>query len=774
MNEQVAQSSAILEVFFDKIAKYFQENNVIFGPDGFDLGEVDERLRGYTLLEPPKEIRTNEVTETGEYTGTKSPKCLAVKDCDDNIIVHFQGTGDGNWEYNAENYGPNDSLIQTESTEYLKSVIDKYKDKYKSKNMNTGADFYVTGHSQGGNTAQYATLAIAPEYGQYIVQTISLDGPGMSYEAVDRLKENYDYYQQQQDKLYAINGYRDFVSALGQVQVIPENHVYIMQTSDVGINTPNTDIANRGHASNFMIYEVDGKLYLCEFRPYDSPDNGESSFRKFVILFNQNVICDENLSREDQYMAAIITMRLIEHYLGKGDGTPGILGKDISIEDWEYYRIMLSKVLVKTIREDPELLQAVLQEPGLLSPGINGVPGESLLSPEIANFVATFIEGLNKLPLETEQDIIAALLSILVIGENGQVDLDISKLVGHIDDLAVALTVLVVTLMTTPEGHEMLTVLNNYLAAAINNWLREHLPGYATVMDQLHAIMEQRNLHSFKELMDYIATDPLANTLDILISLISNPETLGALLAMGATLTLVITLAVVLMPLIIAVLGVAAKIVAALAAITVALAALKIALDFLVETGKKIIAAINAGIEFIAELSRNIYERITQGISTFIQAALDTAARIYNSVISGLKKAAEAVSVFGSYVFSFIAKPGAMFVSIACCISRAVTGQSQQEVRINEPLLNSTVDDMNRLANRVQAIDRRLDSLYNLLTVNGIEEGEGIWTSLANLYNLAKADISVDEGNRIRRMANNLSGLYTGYSNAERWVLQQL
>ena len=52
------------------------------------------------------------VVDVGKFDG--KPKAITVKDSNGNIYVHFNGTGDGNWKYNAAAYGakPQPSDIQ--------------------------------------------------------------------------------------------------------------------------------------------------------------------------------------------------------------------------------------------------------------------------------------------------------------------------------------------------------------------------------------------------------------------------------------------------------------------------------------------------------------------------------------------------------------------------------------------------------------------------------------------------------------------------------------
>ena len=80
---------------------------------------------------------------TGDF-GTAT-KCLAFRDQNGNLYVHFRGTGDGFWMYNTQAYDGEISKVQEECLEFFDSLMEAYD--------GTG-EVYVTGHAQAGNTAQ--------------------------------------------------------------------------------------------------------------------------------------------------------------------------------------------------------------------------------------------------------------------------------------------------------------------------------------------------------------------------------------------------------------------------------------------------------------------------------------------------------------------------------------------------------------------------------------------------------------------------------------------
>ena len=201
-----AEIGATLEVGFDKIAKSRQTD---------DLGAYG--LDGYTLVDVGSFTR-----ETGETY----PKAITVRDPDGNIFVHFRGTGDGNWGYNAAAYGGPPSSMQEWSLEYFNEMVETHYEGQSADNL------YVTGHSQGGNNAQFVT--IRSEYGDYITNCLTLDGPGFSTQFVEDSINLYGeaYYDRQRDKIFAYKGTHNFVSCLGQESIIPDRHTeYVPYTN---------------------------------------------------------------------------------------------------------------------------------------------------------------------------------------------------------------------------------------------------------------------------------------------------------------------------------------------------------------------------------------------------------------------------------------------------------------------------------------------------------------------------------------------------------------
>lgn len=152
------------------------------------------------------------------------------------VYIVYRGTGDGRWYDNGDALAHEYSRYQKTAEKYFNYVIKKLKPDDKT-------NIIVTGHSKGGNLAQYVTLVSS--YKKYIKKCISFDGQGFSPEFLRSIGVDTDiarvssinpaYVQlyipvgikQQISKMYSICGDNDYVNVLG-IKIIPDSRtVYI-------------------------------------------------------------------------------------------------------------------------------------------------------------------------------------------------------------------------------------------------------------------------------------------------------------------------------------------------------------------------------------------------------------------------------------------------------------------------------------------------------------------------------------------------------------------
>lgn len=215
------------------------------------------------------------------------------KSQDDDYYVAYRGTGDGKWLDNGEGMYKEDTIMQRKAVEYFDSVISK-------EELNSAHNIVVTGHSKGGNSAQYVTLAA--HNASLIDSCYSFDGQGFSEKAQKTFERQLkNQYQTQIDKMYSINGENDYVHDLG-IAVIPSDRTYFVATPD------GTSIGGM-HGLQYMI--VDGEIVLDLANPVQQGPMGEFAKKLSAEMME--------LSDEDLEDCALSIMSLIERFMNGGE-----------------------------------------------------------------------------------------------------------------------------------------------------------------------------------------------------------------------------------------------------------------------------------------------------------------------------------------------------------------------------------------------------------------------------------------------------------------------
>ena len=328
----------------------------------------------------------------GEYV-----KAVAFRDESGNIYVHYNGTGDGNWGYNDVAFGGGPSDVQQKSLEFFDQVVNKFYGEL-------GGNIYVTGHSQGGNNAQYVTMNT--QYGLYIDQCIAMDAPGFSHEAVQRMKDQYGeaYYENQRNKIYSYNGESDYVDPLGLEIIAPQDkdHLRIIDCPD--------------GAGPMEWHLIDGMMDGTSLRPrvdYYTP------VHYLVVALNNKIAASETMTPEEKAQLATQAMKLAEMLVGNEYEIYG----ELTAKDLEGLLNSLLPLLCEVAAEDPEMFRSALEMFGL--------------SPDVIALLETFVGELGKLTDGQRESIIKGLSECITFKQGEP---------GFTDDIKAALGVLFLTL----------------------------------------------------------------------------------------------------------------------------------------------------------------------------------------------------------------------------------------------------------------------------------------------------------------------------------------
>ncbi len=134
--------------------------------------------------------------------------------------VVFRGTVDGEWVDNGIGMTESVTVQQQRALDYFEDVIEKQQ-------ICPQDRLIVTGHSKGGNKAQYVTLST--KYGELLDACYNIDGQGFSENAIENFKKIWgvEGYEARVDKITGIYGENDYVNVLGNSIVKAENILFV-------------------------------------------------------------------------------------------------------------------------------------------------------------------------------------------------------------------------------------------------------------------------------------------------------------------------------------------------------------------------------------------------------------------------------------------------------------------------------------------------------------------------------------------------------------------
>lgn len=246
--------------------------------------------------------------------------CFTDPNDPDSAVVAFKGTtGQKEWWDNGSGFGLSDTEKQKEALEYLENLP------YDS--------ITVTGHSKGGNKAQYVTVL-----SDKVDRCISMDGQGFSQEFLDR------YYAEIEKKGGSITNYYldgDFVSIL----LFP-----IPGSAQVCIEGDDSIILEKNHVpSSFYRYyqDEDGYWHILENKSGDPALVIGTREEVMVYLHELTVFLLNVMPEEDKRKAGDYIGNILAILMGQGD---------FPIEDKVYNKDNVAEYLLS----DKEMLAKLL------------------------------------------------------------------------------------------------------------------------------------------------------------------------------------------------------------------------------------------------------------------------------------------------------------------------------------------------------------------------------------------------------------------------------
>lgn len=227
------------------------------------------------------------------------------------ISVIFKGTSKGEWIDNGEglsgvpesntyiSYDKNKDVIYKEkvfgdfSSDQQVEALNWFYEIINKNNLSEKNHITVSGHSKGGNKAQF--VALRSGITRYC---FSFDGQGFSPEAISAMKYRYgEDYNKRRSHIYSISSANDYVNVLGN-RLVPQKNIYFLK-SHFGFHFIESILDEHGHF-------------------YPETEQGS------ISLYAENVSKEiMSLKPQIREYATLGVMNIFQKYIGKGVAVNG-------------------------------------------------------------------------------------------------------------------------------------------------------------------------------------------------------------------------------------------------------------------------------------------------------------------------------------------------------------------------------------------------------------------------------------------------------------------
>ncbi|MDE7287396.1 MAG: DUF2974 domain-containing protein, partial [Lachnospiraceae bacterium] len=244
------------------------------------------------------------------------------------------GTGDGEWPDNGIGMTSAVTIQQKRALSYFEQVVETL-------NIRDSQRLIVTGHSKGGNKAQF--VAMETKYIKLLDVCYSVDGQGFSEQAIRRWKERYGErgYRSRTQKLYGIQGENDYVSVLGN-SIIPKGHIRYVATPVEKSNFAGYHDIKYMFAS--LVYDEKTGNYRTVFGGRKNNDTGkQGELGTYAALLSSHVM---ELTPDKRDGCAAVIMQLMEICDGR---KKGINGETLKLTDLRDFTFQGIPVLAKSL-----------------------------------------------------------------------------------------------------------------------------------------------------------------------------------------------------------------------------------------------------------------------------------------------------------------------------------------------------------------------------------------------------------------------------------------
>lgn len=292
------------------------ENHPDYGGGGIHYGEYTVLKKAAANEEIGNLVICCQSAGMGYDSGTAASVFMTPDES--RVYVVYRGTGDGEWPDNGIGMTRAATIQQKRALSYFEQVIEEME-------IDEDQWLIVTGHSKGGNKAQFVTMET--KYSALINACYSVDGQGFSENAIERWQRKYgeEEYKERTEKIYGIHGENDYVSVLGN-SIIPEGHIRYVKTPVEKNNFAGFHDIKYMFAS--LYYDEEQKCYITIFNGRKNSDTEKrGQLGEYAALLSSGVM---GLSQEKRDGCAAVAMQLMEASKGQ---RRGLNGERINLSD---------------------------------------------------------------------------------------------------------------------------------------------------------------------------------------------------------------------------------------------------------------------------------------------------------------------------------------------------------------------------------------------------------------------------------------------------------
>ncbi len=309
-----------------------------------ELGDL--KIVGYTCGEEMSEFQEDVNNGLDVNIESGGPVIVALENEETKEVTFvFRGTNSLEWLDNAEGFMDESSRLQEQALEFFEKTVEENGYDKEPWKIN------VTGHSKGGNKAQYVTIKSKYE----VNKCVSIDGQGFSNAFIQNNQQRID---ERSDKITTICADMDYVNVLGH-SIAGDTIIYDSNQPDpVQVNYSQTQEMNSdlsktelnylmAHSCTALYHIENGQIMMNDVMP------DRKTLPKELAEMSEYVM--DNCTPDEQSTIFYAVMNIFQHMFQNGIDKDPILNNQqkISIKETkEGIGLILDNITQMKSRED--------------------------------------------------------------------------------------------------------------------------------------------------------------------------------------------------------------------------------------------------------------------------------------------------------------------------------------------------------------------------------------------------------------------------------------